>query len=70
MYNFNILIEKEWEYYVARNLQLWVVSQWSSYEESLANIKEASELYLEWENENNLIKSFVNRNYSLTNISI
>ncbi|MFK0417744.1 type II toxin-antitoxin system HicB family antitoxin [Campylobacter coli] len=44
----NIIIEKDQDGYFARILELeGCVSQGNTYEETLANIKEAGELYLE-----------------------
>lgn len=42
-----IVINKEGKWYVARSLELGVVSQGKSIEEAEKNIKEAVELYLE-----------------------
>jgi len=42
-----IVINKEGKWYVARSLELGVVSQGRTIEESERNIKEALELYLE-----------------------
>lgn len=70
MYNFNVFIEKEDKYYIAHNLELWVVSQWETYEQALKNLKEATELYLEDEDKEIIINSFSNKNYSLTNMLI
>ena len=70
MYNFNILIEKQWKFYVAHNLQLDIVSQWLSYEEALINIKEASILYMEEEDKSLLFNKFEDKTYSLTNMAI
>ena len=66
MKKFDVLILQEWKYFVAKNIDLWIVSQWETINESLLNIKEATELFLE---DNN---NFVN-NYSqsfLTTISV
>ncbi|EAI1510305.1 type II toxin-antitoxin system HicB family antitoxin [Campylobacter coli] len=44
----NVIIEKDRDRYFARILELeGCVSQGNTYEEALANIKEAGELYLE-----------------------
>lgn len=48
MRTYSILINKEDKFVVAKNIELWVVSQWSNIEEAIENIKEATELYLEW----------------------
>ena len=42
-----IVINKEGKWYVARSLELGVVSQGKSVEEAEKNVKEAVELYLE-----------------------
>lgn len=42
-----ILINKEGKWYVARSLELGVVSQGRSIEEAEKNVKEAIDLYLE-----------------------
>jgi predicted RNase H-like HicB family nuclease len=44
---FTILIEKEDKFYIAKCIELKIVSQGKSYGEALDNIKEAIELYLE-----------------------
>jgi len=44
---FTILIEKEDKFYIAKCVELKIVSQGLSYGEALDNIKEAIELYLE-----------------------
>lgn len=46
-YRFTTVITKEDIWYVARALELGVVSQGKSIEEAGANLKEAVELYLE-----------------------
>lgn len=46
-YNFTLVIQKEGCWYVARALELGVVSQGKTIEEAAINIKEAVELYLE-----------------------
>ena len=46
-YRFTTVILKEGKWYVSRCLELGVVSQGKSIEESQANLKEAVELYLE-----------------------
>jgi len=50
MFNFSVFVEKEGKFYVAKNLEFWIVSQWLTYEESIKNLKEATLLYLEDEN--------------------
>lgn len=42
-----IIINKEGKWYVARSLELGVVSQGRTIEEAESNVKEAIELYLE-----------------------
>ena len=44
---FTILIEKEDRFYIAKCIELKIVSQGTSYGDALDNIKEAIELYLE-----------------------
>lgn len=46
-YRFTTVITKEDSWYVARAVELGVVSQGKSVEEAEANLKEAVELYLE-----------------------
>jgi len=46
MYQISAVVEKEHEWYVAHCIELQVASQGKSIEESLANLKEAVELYL------------------------
>lgn len=46
-YHFTTTITKEKDWYVARALELGVVSQGQSIEEAENNLKEAVELYLE-----------------------
>ena len=67
MNNYNILILQEWKYFVAKNIDLWVVSQWETVNEALENIKEASGLFLE---DNNSIYNSYNSQSFLTTISI
>lgn len=45
--HFNTVIEKEGEYFVARCVELGVVSQGKTIEEAQENLKEAVDLYLE-----------------------
>ena len=47
MYKFTLVITKEDKWYVARCVELGVVSQGKTIEESQKNLKEAVELYLE-----------------------
>ncbi|MDP2103804.1 MAG: type II toxin-antitoxin system HicB family antitoxin [Candidatus Gracilibacteria bacterium] len=49
MRNYNILILQEGKFFVAKNVDLGVVSQGESIEEAVSNIREATELYLEEE---------------------
>jgi len=57
MKNYNVIIHKEGKFFVVKNIDLWIVSQWKSIEESLKNIKEATQFYLEDEKqEENLSK--------------
>jgi predicted RNase H-like HicB family nuclease len=44
---FNAVITKEEKFYVARCIELGVVSQGKTIEEAQANLKEAVELYIE-----------------------
>lgn len=49
--SYNIVIRRDSDgQYIARNLELWIVSQWETIEQATANIKEATELFTEWEN--------------------
>lgn len=66
MTNYNILILQEWKYFVAKNLDLWIVSQWETIQESLVNIKEATELFLEDEKDT---KNIFSQSF-LTTISV
>jgi len=68
MLNYNILIKQEWPYFVAKNIDLWVVSQWISVEDSLINIREATGLYLEDEKLNKINQDY--SQYFLTTISV
>jgi len=70
MHKFSIFIEQEWKIFIARNLELWVVSQWENYNEAINNLKEATELYLEDENEENIFSNIKDKNYSLTTMNI
>lgn len=45
--HFNTIIEKEGNYFVARCLELGVVSQGETIEKAQENLKEAVDLYLE-----------------------
>ena len=49
-YKTNVLITKENDWYVASSLETNVVSQGKTIEESIANLKEALELYFEGNN--------------------
>jgi len=67
MENFSILVWKDDEkYYVAKNLNLDIVSQWETPEKAIQNLKEATLLYLE----NNKIEEKNNKSYFLTSFSI
>lgn len=70
MYNFTVLVQKEDKYFVAHNLDLWIVSQWLSHEESINNLKEATKLYLEDETINSIENKISDNNYFLTNIKV
>jgi len=47
IYKFTTIIIKENKWYVARCVELGVVSQWKTVKEAQKNLKEAVELYLE-----------------------
>jgi len=47
MYKFTTIISKERKWYIARCVELGVVTQGKTVEEAQENIKEAVELYLE-----------------------
>ncbi|EKD65886.1 MAG: hypothetical protein ACD_49C00077G0014 [uncultured bacterium (gcode 4)] len=66
MNNYNILISQEEKYFVVKNIDLWIVSQWESIDDALFNIKEATELFLEKEKE---YKNVYSRSF-LTTISV
>lgn len=66
MSNYNILIIQEDKYFVAKNIDLWIVSQWENMNEALKNIKEATELFLEDEKVEN---KYISQSF-LTTISI
>lgn len=66
MRNYNILLSQEWKYYIVKNLDLWIVSQWENIDEALYNIKEATELY----NEDNDTNINMNNKYLFTTISV
>lgn len=66
MKNYNVLILQEWKYFVVKNIDLWVVSQWETVNEALLNIKEATELFLE---DNSVFKSHYSQSF-LTTISV
>ncbi|MBI5022586.1 MAG: type II toxin-antitoxin system HicB family antitoxin [Candidatus Magasanikbacteria bacterium] len=46
-FHFNTIFEKEGEYFIAKCLELGVVSQGKTIEEAQKNLKEAVDLYLE-----------------------
>ena len=58
-YKFTTIISKENKWYVARCMELGVVSQGKTIEESQKNLKEAVELYLE--NEPQIKRNFLKR---------
>ena len=67
MKNFSVLVWKDDDkYYVAKNLELDIVSQWTTAEEAIKNLKEATELFLE-DNKNN---NFKEKSYFLTTLSL
>ena len=67
MKKFSVLIWKDDDkYYVAKNLDLDIVSQWLTVEEALENLKEATELFLEDETDKNI----ESHSYFLTNLSL
>ena len=70
MLNFTVFIEKEWDIYIAKNLELWVFSQWKTSDEAIENLKEATLLYVEDEPKENLLSKFKNKQYSLTMLNI
>lgn len=70
MINFSVFVEKEGDIFVARNLELGVFSQWMDYNEAIENLKEATELFMEWESKKSLINMFTNNQYSLTTMSV
>ena len=54
----NIVIRRDSDgQYVTRNLELGIVSQGGTIEQATANIKEATALFLEWENEQSINQS-------------
>ncbi len=55
-YKTNVLITKENDWYIASSLETNVVSQGKTIEESIANLKEALELYFEDNNNINVNK--------------
>lgn len=69
MSTYHVLVEKEWSLYVAHNLELGVVSQGQTYEESLVNLKEATSLYLEDESDN-IDRTYNYWEYALTSIAV
>lgn len=71
MFQFSIFVEQEDnKFFVAHNLDLWIVSQGNNYEESIRNLKEATELYLEGEDTHKIIDKLKNKHYSLTTMLI
>lgn len=66
MRNFSVLVWKDDDkYYVAKNLDLDIVSQWLTIEEAIENLKEATELFLEDKKEDT---KKINHAYFLTNL--
>jgi len=61
-YKFTTIINKEGKWYVARCLELEVVSQGKTIEESKKNLQEAVELYLEDQPKN---KKYLSKEASL-----
>lgn len=55
-YKTNVIITKENDWYIASSLETNVVSQGKTIEESIANLKEALELYFEDNNNINVNK--------------
>jgi len=67
MKNYSVLVWKDDDkYYVAKNLELDIVSQWLTPEEAVQNLKEATELFLEDRKEE--IKQ--EHSYFLTSLSL
>jgi len=65
MKSFSVLVWKDDDkYYIAKNLDLDIVSQWLTIEEAIENLKEATELFLENSNEDLNIE----HSYFLTNL--
>lgn len=70
VYKFSIVLEKEDDMYVSHNVQLGVASQGKNVEEAIANIKEASELYVK-HCDKSILKPFIkNRDPITANIEI
>jgi predicted RNase H-like HicB family nuclease len=71
MRTYSVLVWKDDDkYYVAKNLALDIVSQWTTPEEAIENLKEATELFLEDKQEKQLEdskKSFFLTTLALTN---
>ena len=66
MKSFSVLVWKDDDkYYVAKNLDLDIVSQWLTIEEAIENLKEATKLFLEDKKED--FKE-TNHSYFLTNL--
>ena len=66
MKNFSVLVWKDDDkYYVAKNLDLDIVSQWITIEDALSNLKEATKLFLEDEKE-----KIEEHSYFLTSLSL
>jgi predicted RNase H-like HicB family nuclease len=60
IHTFSASIHKENDYYIANCIEIGTVSQGSTIEEALANLKEATELYLEeFPQENHISSTFI-----------
>lgn len=70
MVNFTVFIEKEWDIFIAKNLEFWIFSQGNTSDEALLNLKEATSLYIEDESKETLLSKFKNKQYSLTMATI
>lgn len=63
---FPILIEKDESWFIAHNLTIDVASQGKSLEEAIANIKEATQLYMD----DTDTKTIQPHDYFLTSVSV
>ncbi len=69
-YKFSVVLEKEGNGFVSHNVQLGIASQGKTVEEAIANIKEASELYVK-HCDPSILKPFVkNREPITANIEV